>query len=153
MKVANLLQIKGSEVYQIRESGKVFDALKMLADHDIGALLVLDKKDKIAGIFSERDFARKVLQEGKASKSAKVKDMMTKTVFFVKPDNNLWDCLEIMTSKRSRHLLVLENNQLIGLVSIGDIVNRIITEQRSHIDNLQNYIVGSDYGSSIDMGN
>lgn len=151
MRVSNLLEIKGKEVFQISENDTVADALRKLADHDIGALLVLDKKDKITGIFSERDFARKILKETKGLKSVKVKEMMTKTVFFVKPDNTLWDCLEIMSSKRTRHLAVIESHQLIGIVSIGDIVNRIITEQRSHIDNLENYIVGSDYGSQIDM--
>ena len=149
MKVSNLLDMKGKEVYEINENDTVFNALQLLAKHDIGALLVLDKKAKIVGIFSERDYARNVLQEGKTSKNTKVKDMMSTTVYFVKPDNSLWDCLELMTKKRTRHLPVFDNHQLEGIVTIGDIVNRIITEQKSTIENLENYIVGSDYGDNI----
>jgi CBS domain-containing protein len=151
MKVSNLLEMKGKEVYEINENDTVFNALQLLAKHDIGALLVLDKKSKIVGIFSERDYARNVLQEGKTSKNTKVKDMMSTTVYFVKPDNSLWDCLDIMTKKRTRHLPVFENQQLEGIVTIGDIVNRIITEQKSAIENLENYIVGSDYGDNIKL--
>ena len=77
--------------------------------------------------------------------------MMTTTIYFMKPDNSLWDCLDLMTKKRTRHLPVIENKQLRGLVSIGDIVNRIITEQKSKIENLENYIIGSDYGATIRM--
>ncbi len=143
--------MKGKEVYEIRENETVTDALQLLAKHDVGALIVIDKKDNIVGIFSERDYARKTIQEPKPGKSTKVKDMMTTTIYFVKPENSLWDCLDLMTKKRTRHLPVIENKQLIGLVSIGDIVNRIITEQKSRIENLESYIVGSDYGATIKM--
>ena len=151
MKVSNLLEIKGSDVHKINDSDTVFTALESLAKYDIGALLVVDKKGKIVGVFSERDYARKVSLHGKSSKSTKVKDMMTTTVYFVKPDNNLWDCLDIMSKRRSRHLPVIENKELLGIVSIGDIVNRIITEQKSKIEDLESYIVGSDYGANIKM--
>jgi CBS domain-containing protein len=151
MKVKNLLEMKGSTVHKLNESDTVSIALELLARHDIGALLVFDKKDNITGIFSERDYARQVLQEGKSSKNTKVKDMMTTTIYFVKPENNLWDCLDIMSKKRTRHLPVIENQELIGIVSIGDIVNRIITEQKSKIENLESYIIGSDYGATIKM--
>jgi CBS domain-containing protein len=143
--------MKGSKVHKIQDNETVFTALEVLAKHDIGALLVFDKKDNIVGIFSERDYARQVIQEGKSSKNTKVKDMMTTTIYFVKPENNLWDCLDIMTKKRTRHLPVINNKELVGIVSIGDIVNRIITEQKSKIENLESYIVGSDYGATIKM--
>jgi CBS domain-containing protein len=151
MKVNNLLEIKGREVYKIKDSDTISTALELLAKHDLGALLVMDRNDKIVGVFSERDFARKVTLEGKIPKNTKVKDMMSTTVYFVKPENNLWDCLDIMSKKRTRHLPVIENKELVGIVSIGDIVNRIITEQKSTIENLESYIVGSDYGATIKM--
>jgi CBS domain-containing protein len=151
MKVINLLEMKGKEVYKIQENETVFTALQLLAKHDVGALIVTDKKDNIIGIFSERDYARKVIGEGKSTKSTRVKDMMTTTIYFVKPENSLWDCLNLMTKKRTRHMPVIQNKQLTGLVSIGDIVNRIITEQKSTIENLESYIIGSDYGATIKM--
>ncbi len=151
MKVSNLLELKGNDVQKIMENETVFSALELLAKHDIGALLVVDKKDKIVGIFSERDYARKAILLGKSSKTTKVKDMMTTTIFYIKPENNLWDCLDIMTKKRTRHLPVIENKELIGIVSIGDIVNRIITEQKSKIEDLESYIIGSDYGATIKL--
>jgi CBS domain-containing protein len=129
----------------------VYDALEELAKYDIGALVVIDKKEKVVGIFSERDYARKVILLGKSSKDTKVKEMMSTTVYFVKPDNYLRECLELMSKKRSRHLPVMENNKLVGIVSIGDIVDRIISEQKSKIKDLENYIVGSDYGSEIQL--
>ena len=151
MKVLNLLEVKGKTVHKVKENDTVFAALELLAMYDIGALLVVDRKDQMVGIFSERDYARKVTLHGKSSKNAKVKEMMTTTIFYVKPDNNLWDCLDIMTNKRTRHLPVIENQELVGMVTIGDIVNRIITEQKSTIENLESYIVGSDYGATIKM--
>ena len=148
-KVKNILNTKGHDVHKINENETVFHALEKLAEHDIGALIVVNKKGEIKGIFSERDYARKVILKGKSSKKTKVKDMMTTMVYYVKPDHNLWDCLEIMTKKHTRHLPVVENEELVGIVSIGDIVYRIITEQKSKIDNLENYIIGSDYGQTI----
>jgi signal-transduction protein with cAMP-binding, CBS, and nucleotidyltransferase domain len=149
--VSNLLEYKGGDVYKIRSSDSVFSALEQLAKYDVGALMVSDKHDNIVGIFSERDYARKVILKGKSSKNAKVKEMMTTTVYYVKPENYLRECLELMTKKRTRHLPVMKDEKIIGLVSIGDIVNRIITEQKTKIKDLESYIVGSDYGSEIKM--
>ena len=149
--VQNLLKTKGSDVYKIDANDTVFEALEALAKYDIGALVVVDKKGKIAGIFSERDYARKVTLMGKSSKKTKVKEMMTTSIYCVKPENYLRECLEIMTKKRTRHLPVMEDNKLVGLVSIGDIVNRIISEQKTKIQDLESYIVGSDYGSEIQL--
>lgn len=147
--VKNLLEYKGRDVHKVRSNDTVFTALEQLAKYDVGALVVVDKHDKIVGIFSERDYARKVILKGKSSKGTKVKEMMTTTVYFVKPENYLRECLELMTKKRTRHLPVMESDKLVGLVSIGDIVNRIITEQKTKIKDLESYIVGSDYGSEI----
>lgn len=149
--VKNLLESKGREVYKIKSNETVFTALEQLAKYDVGALLVVDKKDEISGIFSERDYARKGVILGKSSKKTKIKEMMTTTIYFVKPENYLRECLELMTKKRTRHLPVMEDDKLVGLVSIGDIVNRIITEQKTKIKDLESYIVGSDYGSEIQL--
>ena len=149
--VSNLLEYKGKEVHKVKENDSVYAALALLAKYDIGALVVVDKHDKIVGIFSERDYARKVILLGKSSKNTKVKEMMSTTVYYMKPSNYLRECLEMMTKKRTRHLPILENDQLVGLVTIGDIVNRIITEQKTKIKDLESYIVGSDYGSDIKL--
>lgn len=149
--VSNLLEYKGSDIYSIDPNTTVFTALEELAKYDVGALVVKDKNDKIVGIFSERDYARKVTLLGKTSKNCKVKEMMTTTIYYVKPQNYLRECLELMTKKRTRHLPVMENNKLVGLVSIGDIVNRIISEQKTKIHDLESYIVGSDYGAEIKL--
>lgn len=147
--VSHILDYKGSDVYKISMEATVFSALEELARHDIGALIVLDAEENIVGIFSERDYARKVVLQGKSSKNTKVKDMMTTNVYFVSPDEYLRTCLEIMTKKRTRHLPVVKDKKLVGLVSIGDIVNRIIHEQKTKIKDLEGYILGSGYGSNI----
>ena len=142
--VKNLIESKGNAVHTIHQSETVFIALEELAKYDIGALMVRDDKDNIVGIFSERDYARKVSLKGKSSKKAKVKDMMTTEVYYVQPSNYLRECLELMTKKRTRHLPVMDNDKVVGIVSIGDIVNRIISEQKTKIHDLESYIVGSD---------
>lgn len=149
--VKNLLEYKGKDVHMIDANATIFAALEELAKYDIGALVVTDKHNEIVGIFSERDYARKVTLKGKSSKKAKVKEMMTTTVYYVKPENYLRECLELMTKKRARHLPVKDQGKVVGIVSIGDIVNRMIAEQKSKINYLENYIVGSDYGSDIQV--
>ena len=141
--VKNLLESKGHDVHKIDASATVFSALEELAKYDIGALVVEDKNKNIVGIFSERDYARKVILKGK--------EMMTPNVHYVRPDNFLRECLALMTKKRTRHLPVKEGDKVIGIVSIGDIVNRMIQEQKTKINYLENYIVGSDYGSEIEV--
>ncbi|MCG8308919.1 MAG: CBS domain-containing protein [Cytophagales bacterium] len=147
--VKNLLESKGRDVHKIDANATVFSALEELAKYDIGALVVTDKQNEIVGIFSERDYARKVILKGKSSKKARVKEMMTANVHYIKPDNLLRECLELMTKKRTRHLPVKDVGKVVGIVSIGDIVNRMIEEQKTKINYLENYIVGSDYGSEI----
>ena len=149
--VKNLLESKGRDVHKIDANATVFSALEELAKYDIGALVVVDKHKKIVGIFSERDYARKVILKGKSSKKAKVKEMMTANVYYVQPDILLKDCLALMTKKRTRHLPVKDGDSIVGLVSIGDIVNRMIEERNTKINYLENYIVGSDYGSEIEV--
>ena len=151
--VKNLLESKGRDVHMIDANATIFSALEELAKYDIGALVVVDKHKNIVGIFSERDYARKVTLKGKSSKKAKVKEMMTTMVYYVKPDNYLRECLEVMTKKRTRHLPVKDGDKIVGIVSIGDIVNRMIDEQKTKINYLENYIVGSDYGSTIKVNN
>ena len=149
--VKNLLESKGHDVHKVDANATVFNALEDLAKYDIGALVVEDKNKNIVGIFSERDYARKVILKGKSSKKAKVKEMMTPNVHYVRPDNFLRECLALMTKKRTRHLPVKEGEKVVGIVSIGDIVNRMIQEQKTKINYLENYIVGSDYGSEIEV--
>ena len=149
--VRNLLEYKGKEVYRINQNDSVFSALELLSKYDIGALIVVDNHDKIVGIFSERDYARKVISMSQSSKTIKVKEMMSSPVYFMKPGNYLMECLEMMTKKRSRHLPIMDKDKLVGLVSIGDIVNRIISEQKTTIKDLESYIVGSDYGANIKL--
>lgn len=149
--VKNLLEAKGNDVHMIDNNATVFSALEEMAKFDIGALVVTDKTKKIVGIFSERDYARKVSLKGKSSRKVKVKEMMTNVVYHVKPDNYLRECLALMTKRRTRHLPVMDGDKLVGIVSIGDIVNRMIEEQKTKIHDLESYIVGSDYGSQIEL--
>ncbi len=113
-----------------------------MAEKDVGALLVL-KDGKLVGIFSERDYARKVILEGKSSKNTPVAEIMTSQVYYVKSDQSIEDCMAMMTEKRIRHLPVIESGELIGVVSIGDIVKAIIDEQEFIIEQLENYITGT----------
>ena len=139
--VGDILQTKGSEVWTIPPETIVFDALKIMADKNVGALVVLDRAE-VAGILSERDYARKVILHGKSSRELKAGEIMSATVFFVSPEQNIEDCMALFTNKRVRHLPVLQNNQLIGIISIGDVVKAVIAEQEYTIKHLENYITG-----------
>jgi len=140
--VSQLLRAKGREVWWVTPDTSVYDALKLMADKNVGALLVLEA-DKLVGIFSERDYARKVILKGKASKDTPVKEIMSSQVFYVRPEQSIEECMALMTNKRIRHLPVLEGNQLVGLISIGDVVKAIISEQEFTIKQLENYITGA----------
>jgi CBS domain-containing protein len=143
MKTVNqLLQAKGNEVWSVTLDTSVFDALKMMAEKNVGALLVLEA-DKLVGIFSERDYARKVILKGKASKNTPVKEIMSPKVFYIRPEQSIEDCMALMTDRRIRHLPVLEGNKVVGVISIGDVVKTIISEQEFTIKQLENYITGS----------
>ena len=134
-----LLEAKGREVYSIAPDARVFDALKLMADKSIGALIVLEGS-RIAGILSERDYARKVILHGKSSHELQVRDIMTSKVITVHPGQTVEDCMELMTERRIRHLPVTEGERLIGVLSIGDLVKEVIAEQQQTIRQLESYI-------------
>ncbi len=139
--VRHILEDKGHDVWWVRPDDTVFDSLRLMADKGVGALLVMDG-EKLVGIVTERDYARKVILEGKSSKTLQVRDLMTTRVLCVTPDRNVDECMALMTDKRVRHLPVLDHKRVIGLVSIGDLVKATIDEQQVLIDQLQHYISG-----------
>lgn len=139
---AQILQSKPSQaVHAITPAASVFDAVKMMADKGIGALLVMDG-DAIAGIITERDYARKIILVGRSSKETPVTDIMTRKVMFVRPDQTSEECMALMTENRVRHLPILDSGKLVGLISIGDLVKDIISDQRFVIEQLEQYIRG-----------
>lgn len=143
-KVRNILQAKGHAVYAIHPDDTVYEALKVLIDKNVGALVVLDKEEKFLGIFSERDYARKVILKGRASKETLIREIMTERPITVTEDDSIEDCMVMMTDKRIRHLPVTDdNNRLIGLISIGDVVKYIIDDQKYVITSLECYINGT----------
>jgi CBS domain-containing protein len=139
--VRNILQQKDYAVHTIQPDATVFSALEKMVEENVGALLVSDA-GKFVGIFTERDYARKIILRGKASKETPISEIMMEHPVTVTPDTTVEACMKLMTDKFIRHLPVIENNKLIGLVSIGDIVKFIIEEQRYIIDNLEHYIAG-----------
>lgn len=146
--VKQVLQDKGyPETWTITPDDTVFDALKTLNEKAVGALPVVEE-DKLIGIISERDYARKVILKGKSSLNTPVREIMTENVICVEPEQSMQQCMELMTVKRVRHLPVLEDGKLLGIISIGDVLKEIITEQESFIRDLQNYIEGRGYGTS-----
>jgi CBS domain-containing protein len=141
--VAQVLKSKpNQDVYTILAADSVYDAIKLMADKQIGALIVKEN-GAIAGIVTERDYARKVVLMDRSSKTTPVRDIMSSAVRFVRPDQTTEDCMALMTERRMRHLPVLENDQLIGMVSIGDLVKAIIAEQQFTIQQLEQYIHNS----------
>ena len=140
--VRQLLQRKGSEIWSIGPDARVYEALELMADKGIGALLVLEEEN-LVGIISERDYARKVALQGKTSLETPVKEIMTGAVYCVEPEQTVEECMALFTEKRIRHLPVLSDKGLVGVVSIGDIVKAIISEQEFMIEQLENYIVTS----------
>lgn len=140
--VRQLLQAKGNMVYSIPPDATVFEALKRLAQYEVGALLVMEG-DQLVGIFSERDYARKIILMGRFSKDTLVREVMTSNLITVPPDATVADCMNLMTSHRIRHLPVIENGQLLGVISIGDVVKAIMTQQELMIAALEGYITGS----------
>lgn len=140
--VRELLRIKGQETWSVTPDTPVYDALKLMAEKNVGALLVLEG-DKLAGILSERDYARKVILKGKASKNTPVREIMSEKVVCVTPEQSVADCMALMTDKRFRHLPVIEDGKLVGVISIGDVVKAIISEQKFVIEQLEHYIAGA----------
>lgn len=139
--ISEILEAKGSNVYSVTPETTVFEAIKTMAEKNIGALAVVDA-GRLIGILSERDYTRKVVLQGKSSKSTQVREIISGEIISVTPEHTVEDCLRLMTNHRVRHLPVLTNGQLAGLVSIGDLVNSIISAQRTTIEQLQVYIGG-----------
>lgn len=140
--VAEILKSKASPViYSVGPDSSVLDAIKMMAQHSIGALVVLDE-GKVVGIVTERDYSRKVILKNRAAVTTPVRDIMTSAVIYVTPDQNSQECMALMTERRLRHLPVMDGTRLIGLVSIGDLVKGIIDEQEFIISQLEHYISG-----------
>jgi len=138
--VSDLLDVKGRSVWSIRPELPVGEALKIMAEKKIGALVVISE-GKIAGIFSERDFARKSIVINDFSMDAPVSDLMSSPVYYVLPRQSVEDCMTLMTEKRFRHLPVLDEDVLIGIISIGDVVNNLMKEKNAAINDLESYIL------------
>lgn len=149
--VKELLEEKGSKVWTISQNESVYNGLVMMSKKDVGALLVIDDEEKLVGMFSERDYARKIVLLGKTSKDTRIGDMMSTEISVVKPENTIQNCLALMTKKKVRHLPVIDQNKLAGIVSIGDAVNRVISDQEETIHNLEDYIYGRAYGARVEL--
>jgi len=144
--VRDVLKTKKQDTWSITPQSTAYSALEIMADKDIGALMVIDN-DQVAGIFSERDYARKVILKGKSSRETTVGELMTSPVFTVAPGTSVDKCMALMTVTRNRHLPVVEEGKLVGVVSIGDVVNTIITTQKIEIEELKGLISSGGYSS------
>jgi len=139
--VRQLLTRKGGQVWSVSPDATVYQALELLAEKNIGAVVVLDQ-GRLCGILSERDYTRKVVLAGRSSRTTKVSEIMTERVLVVSPDATIDGCMALMTDKRVRHLPVLENDALVGVISIGDVVRTLIEDQGFMIEQLETYITG-----------
>lgn len=143
-----VFQVMGNKpinaLYSVTQDNTVFEALVLMAEKNIGAVLVLEN-DELIGIFSERDYARKVILQGRASRDTLIRDVMTSRVITVETDQKIEECMQIMSDKHIRHLPVNQNDKLVGIISINDIVSAIIREQKDHIQSLESYISGNPY--------
>ena len=139
--VRSVLKQKGQDIWFVSPNVWVYDAIETMAEKHVGALLVI-AEGKLVGVISERDYARKVILQGKSSKQTQVKEIMTSPVIFAVPEHTVEDCMRIMTNNRIRHLPVVEDERVLGVVSIGDLVKWIISAQEETIHQLQHYIAG-----------
>lgn len=139
MNVSDILKGKSNNIYSVTGQISVYEAIKVMGEKNIGALLIMED-EKLMGILSERDYARKVVLKGKASRETMVKDIMTEQVLTVTGADSIETCMEIMTQKHIRHLPIVENGKVLGMISIGDVVNAIIRMQKETIEQLKNYI-------------
>lgn len=139
--VNDILIHKGRDVWSVTPDTTVLDALRMMSEKEIGALLVM-RDDHLTGIFTERDYARKVVLEGKSSRNTAVQEVMTTRVLCASPERTVEECMALMADKRARHLPVLDHKRVVGIISIGDLVKAIIHEQQFVIEQLQQYIAG-----------
>ena len=143
--VNDLLKMKGHDVWSVSPQECVYDALKLMSEKNVGALLVTDES-KLLGIFSERDYARKIVLRGKFSRETPVEDIMSKKVAYVRPEQTIEACMALMTEKHIRHLPVMDNSNVVGIISIGDVVKAIISEQKFEIKQLETYVTGLLHG-------
>ncbi len=140
--VSQFLEKKGHDVWWVAPETTVFDALQLMAKKKVGALLVLEE-DSLVGVFSERDYARKVILKGKSSKDTPVRDIMSTKIVCVAPNQSTEECMSLMTEKRVRHLPVMDGEKLIGIISIGDVVKAVIADREDIIEQLEHYITGA----------
>ena len=140
--VKHLLDAKGRQVISISPDASVFDAIKLMADKAIGSLVVLEEDARLAGIVTERDYARKVIIKGRSSRDTRVADIMSTGVITAAADHTVNECMETMTEKKVRHLPVVEDGTVIAMISIGDLVQAIIADQQEEIEQLEHYISG-----------
>jgi len=138
-KVRDILKSKGQAVFSVPSTETVYRGLELMMEKNVGALLIVDNQ-QLVGIFTERDYARKLILKGKSSKDTLIKEAMTENPFTVSPDTSIEDCMKVISQKKFRHLPVMENNQLVGVISVGDVVKFVIEEQQFIIQNLQQYI-------------
>lgn len=139
--ISSLLHHKGGAVFSIAPEATVFEAIKLMADKNIGSLLVMSG-GKLVGIFTERDYTRKIALQGKTSRETKVGEIMPRNIISVTPDDSVEECMRLMTENRVRHLPVVEGAQVVGVISIGDLVNWIISTQNAAIEQMEQYIAG-----------
>lgn len=138
--VRHILQVKGNDIWSVTPDSTVFDTLRLMADKDIGALLVMIG-DNLIGIVSERDYARKLILHGKSSKNTLISEIMTKKIYTIHPDQTVHECMELLVEQHIRHLPVVEDNKVIGVISLGDAVNEIIYQQKESIKSLENQLL------------
>ncbi|MGK7371469.1 MAG: CBS domain-containing protein [Candidatus Halalkalibacterium sp. M3_1C_030] len=142
MLIRKILNEKGTEVYDIGPENTVYEAIEKMADKDIGALLVMEG-EQLKGIITERDYRNKVILKGRRSKTTAVKEIMSSNLYTVEPDDTVDTCMALMTDRKFRHLPVMEDGKVAGVISIGDLVKAVITKQKVEIHNLRDYIAGS----------
>lgn len=140
--LADLLEKKGSQVYAIAPDATVYDAVKVMAERSVGALLVMEG-ERLVGMLSERDYARRVILEGRASKDTAVREIMTTRVVYGRPEQSVEDAMAIMSDKKFRHLPVMKDDKVVGIVTLGDAVKELLSEKEFLIEQLENYISGS----------
>jgi CBS domain-containing protein len=140
-KIGSLIGKKGGQVWSVAPTASVYDAIALMAEKEIGALPIV-QDGQLVGIVSERDYARKVFLKGRASRETSVTEIMSSPVFSVTPSQTVEECMHIVTEQRFRHLPVVENGRIVGIISIGDLVNWVITEQKQTIHHLEAFIAG-----------
>lgn len=138
--VRHILEVKGQDIWDITPESTVYDALRLMADKDVGTLLVIDH-GKLVGMISEREYARQVILQGRSSRETRVREIMSTDFYAIHPDQTVEECMSLMTSKRVRYLPVMEEGELLGVISIGDVVGNIMHRQRETIKTLENQIV------------